>query len=258
MNEITLILETVTPLFLGGFDPRDEPELRPPAIRGALRYWLRAAIGGVVGDKDRDKLSDLENQVFGKADDKIGASAITLRFRNPTFRSASYSVLTGVDTIKKTAKYPGIAYLWFSARGTKKEKERYALVGEFRLEIQSRLGVKQAHQRFQEAYLALWLWLHLGGLGSRARRAGGNLQVMDVEGDFPLLGNLPLKISAKTPQELATELEVGITQCRKLLSESYFPDAVSRPSAYDILHPDVCKLWVCEKTYKSWQEAVDE
>jgi CRISPR-associated protein Cmr1 len=44
MQKITVKLETVTPLFLGGADPRGEPELRPPAFRGAMRYWLRAEV----------------------------------------------------------------------------------------------------------------------------------------------------------------------------------------------------------------------
>ncbi|MCX7683492.1 MAG: type III-B CRISPR module RAMP protein Cmr1 [Anaerolineae bacterium] len=44
MHEVRVRLETVTPVFLGGADPCGAPELRPPAFRGALRYWLRAAI----------------------------------------------------------------------------------------------------------------------------------------------------------------------------------------------------------------------
>lgn len=41
MPSITFELETVTPLFLAGAD-QTEAELRPPAFRGALRYWFRA------------------------------------------------------------------------------------------------------------------------------------------------------------------------------------------------------------------------
>jgi len=44
----TVTLETVTPLFLGGADPRGAPELRAPALRGAMRYWLWTALGGVI------------------------------------------------------------------------------------------------------------------------------------------------------------------------------------------------------------------
>jgi CRISPR-associated protein Cmr1 len=47
-SSLAVTLETVTPVFLGGADPRGAPELRPPAFRGAMRYWLRAALGGVI------------------------------------------------------------------------------------------------------------------------------------------------------------------------------------------------------------------
>ncbi|WP_448575939.1 type III-B CRISPR module RAMP protein Cmr1, partial [Thermomicrobium sp.] len=46
---IRLPLETLTPLFLGGADPRGDPELRASSVRGALRFWLRALLGGCYG-----------------------------------------------------------------------------------------------------------------------------------------------------------------------------------------------------------------
>jgi len=59
-----LYLETVTPLFLGGADPRGEPELRAASFRGALRFWLRALLGGMIGDKNLDALHQAEATVF--------------------------------------------------------------------------------------------------------------------------------------------------------------------------------------------------
>ena len=81
---LTVTLETVTPLFLGGADPRGTPELRAPAFRGALRYWLRAMLGGAVGDTTENlhKLHACESAVFGSTDEKTGgASAVTIRLR---------------------------------------------------------------------------------------------------------------------------------------------------------------------------------
>lgn len=51
-KSLTVTLQTVTPLFLGGAGPRGAPELRAPSFRGALRYWLRAALGEAIGDND--------------------------------------------------------------------------------------------------------------------------------------------------------------------------------------------------------------
>jgi CRISPR-associated protein Cmr1 len=53
-KKLTVTLETVTPLFLGGAEAQDRnkpPELRPPAFRGALRYWLQAVLGSVAGGR---------------------------------------------------------------------------------------------------------------------------------------------------------------------------------------------------------------
>lgn len=65
---LTVTLEAVTPLFLGGANPRGAPELRAPSFRGAMRYWLRAALGGVIGDHNLDGLRKLESAVFGSTE----------------------------------------------------------------------------------------------------------------------------------------------------------------------------------------------
>jgi len=101
-------LEAVTPLFLGGADPRGEPELRAASIRGALRFWLRALLGGVIGDKDLDALRKAESAVFGSTD--TGASPVVVRIRNLS-RGAPipFSAMAGKQ---------GLSYLFFAARGT--------------------------------------------------------------------------------------------------------------------------------------------
>ena len=43
-KNITVKLIKFTPLFLGEAKPRGEPELRPPAFRGELRYWLQVEV----------------------------------------------------------------------------------------------------------------------------------------------------------------------------------------------------------------------
>lgn len=52
--EIKLSLQTVTPLFLGGSNPKGEPELRAPSFRGVMRFWLRALLGGILGDDQQE------------------------------------------------------------------------------------------------------------------------------------------------------------------------------------------------------------
>ena len=73
--KVELTLETVTPLFLGGVT--QQSELRPASFRGALHYWYRALVGGVVGN-DLSALRLAESKVFGNTE---GSSPVTLRLR---------------------------------------------------------------------------------------------------------------------------------------------------------------------------------
>ena len=75
-RSLSVTLETVTPLFLAGAEERGAPELSPPAFRGVLRYWLRAALGGAIGDQNWEGLRQLESAVFGSTN---GRSPITIR-----------------------------------------------------------------------------------------------------------------------------------------------------------------------------------
>jgi hypothetical protein len=64
MRSIQVELETITPLFLSGAD-QEVAELRAPAFRGALRYWLRALLGGQQGTESIQDVSEAEAKVFG-------------------------------------------------------------------------------------------------------------------------------------------------------------------------------------------------
>jgi len=46
MKKLSFMLETITPLFLSGND-QTTVELRAASIRGHLRYWYRALLGGL-------------------------------------------------------------------------------------------------------------------------------------------------------------------------------------------------------------------
>lgn len=254
MRQLRVTLETVTPLFLGGADPRDGPELRAPSLRGALRYWLRAALGGVLG-ADEARLGAVraaESAVFGSTDASFGgASAITLRISG----EASLPTLTYSEI---TEGNQGIAYLLFSARGTRREPERRGLVGTFALDMLTRPGAPGAEDAFTKAYAALWLLTHLGGVGARARRGAGALQVTAEEGDAVAGQWMPsLEIGASTPAALAEELKGGLETLRRLLATTSTV-SIQRPSAFDVLHPNACRIWVVDRTYDGWKAALDE
>src|SRR2546430_13713131 len=94
MREVTFTLQAITELFMAGNEQREVPippnpegvkfgweysaELRAPAFRGLMRYWLRAVLGGIVGT-DEAGLADIintEKTIFGTTDK---SSVIRLR-----------------------------------------------------------------------------------------------------------------------------------------------------------------------------------
>jgi CRISPR-associated protein Cmr1 len=80
--------EIVTPLFVGGSDPQ-QPEIRAASFRGALRFWLRALLGGVLGDRP-DKIFQCKSQVFGSTD---YASPVVVRLEPHNLGSDSFNPL---------------------------------------------------------------------------------------------------------------------------------------------------------------------
>ncbi|MGQ9593108.1 MAG: type III-B CRISPR module RAMP protein Cmr1 [Anaerolineae bacterium] len=257
LHEIRVTLETVTPLFLGGADPRGAPELRPPSLRGALRYWLRAALGGVLGDQNLDALRKAEAAVFGSAgESSASVSPVAVRLAHrPPLKALPYSKIE--KETDKSFGWPGIAYLFFAARKTRTEQERSALMGKFSLQLQLLPGADPS--ALSKACLALWLFTRLGGLGNRSRRGAGSLQVTDIQGELDLLEALPSLVTrADSPQKLVKELESGLNILPRLLgadSRSFCPNV---PGAFDVIHPAACRIFVLNRAYKGWQQALDE
>ncbi len=74
MQSITFECEVITPMFLAGADGQT-PELRPPSIKGALRFWWRA----LHGHLPLKVLKERESAIFGSASG--GRSTVIVRAR---------------------------------------------------------------------------------------------------------------------------------------------------------------------------------
>lgn len=152
MRKVEIELMTVTPLFLGGSDPRGQPpELRPPSFRGAMRYWYRAALGGVVGDTNLEAVRKIETAVFGSTDQ---GSPISLRLRGQ-LRYSQHAILPHKNAGK-----------------------RYAFDPDQKFILTMTAGPACSEIVWTNACMALNLALTLGGVGLRSRRGMGGLQVV--------------------------------------------------------------------------------
>jgi CRISPR-associated protein Cmr1 len=240
-------IETVTPLFVGGSNPREQPEIRAASFRGALRFWLRALLGGVLGDRP-DKIFQYESQVFGSTDH---TSPVVVRVSHQNLPSICYSELT--------QSRAGIAYLFFGARQTRSEPERKAIASDskFSCTFHLRAGA-QNPKALRAVAAALWLLTNLGGLGMRARRGGGGLRVVSTDWSDPSLPSLIFQ--ARTPEQLQSALKHGLHRLREWAVEAFegslSPTFETQP-AFDVLHPGWCSIAVVNREFDDWKGALD-
>lgn len=258
--KLTLKLRTVTPLFLAGAEPRGAPELRVPSIRGELRYWLRAALGGVLGDRDLDTLRQAEEQIFGSTQ---RASAITIQVEHSPFEAVLFTKQRAIPTGKRS-KPTGRDYLfWSMAESGSIERGNYVPPKQmippgtpFTLTLKSRAGVKDDENVFAQAGAALWLWLHLGGLGARSRRTAGSLCVVPPANS---MDGLSFTVPT-SPEEFVQFLGQGLSVIHKKFQVIYQRNVKpSLPTRFDVLHKDTCRIWVLtdSKPWTSAEQAVE-
>ncbi len=237
-DRILLKLETVTPLFLGGADPRGAPELRAASVRGALRFWLRALLGGAIGDSNLDELRKAESAVFGSTD--TGTSPVVVRVRV----EGKLSVDNYRPLLHNPAKH-------FTFLGIKPAQT-------FSLELIPRLS----HAQVSPVVLSVTaLWLLLGGLGKRSRRGFGTLRLRQGPEDMPLSPNAykdveefekALRQSINKAQD-EFKNHIGTNHIRALNIAQGTPETLP---IFPILHSNYAKILLCKQPFPSWEEAM--
>ncbi len=253
---VRIMLETATPLFLGGAD-QNTPELRPSSMRGALRYWLRALVGAEVGE-DLKALRKQEYDVFGTTD--IG-SPILVRLAGVPAKMENFTL----DTDAQGRQEPtGYNYFYYFTQAKPNERVPFAPATNLTLRLDVRRGVYQPKELLCKSLAAAWLLTHLGGLGMRSRRCAGDLQaVIPAKADDALahsvLSELPaFPVAAQDTAGLQAELASGLKTISSLITRTAIPEKTA--GTYDVLHPDVCKVWVfdCDQKWKKWNHAADD
>lgn len=173
----------VTPMFIGDANQKAD-DVRPPSLKGALRFWWRALNWGRMltakGGNTPKALSALHNreaELFGlAAGDKIGGQGIFLLTLKQAVKAAdeSFPNMSGAQL-----------YLLGQGLGSFKDGKRTttrpALIsGTFSVSLLFRPDTKDEDQHsVAEALFAFGL---LGGLGSRARHGMGSVSLTGWQG----------------------------------------------------------------------------
>ncbi|MBA2681875.1 MAG: type III-B CRISPR module RAMP protein Cmr1, partial [Ktedonobacteraceae bacterium] len=226
MPNVQVELRVVTPLFMGGAEPHGNPaEVRALGVRGALRWWLRAALGGAGGAgadfSDTAALWQAEAAVFGGVDSAQSKAS-------PVIVSVHTVQGTPQPLVKERPVRPGTPvngrdYLLYGMHGNRNNpaeaRQFYPPGTRFTLGLRSRLGADDAEAALERACAALWLLVMLGGLGARTRRGAGCLAVESVTGEWPPnVPPLPLVRDLPSPAALLHVLQRGLIQIRQLFA----------------------------------------
>lgn len=181
IGRIEAEFELVTPAFIGGGD-QSISELRPSAIKGALRFWWRALQWGRFleaenGDQKAAlrSIHEAESILFGAAPDKKDGDGQGLLIIRVVHSIETITANRFVDEFE----HPKEGYQYLLGQGLYHFKalvQRPCLKpGAFTLDIRLKPGITQDQTaEIANAVLAFGLF---GGLGSRARRGLGSVAI---------------------------------------------------------------------------------
>jgi len=172
MEEIKFRCETITPMFLAGADGKT-PELRPPSIKGAMRFWWRA-LHGHLSLKD---LKKRESEIFGGTGNVQAKSCFSIRVHPLGNCQQGDFKLVPHKNFHGRAFVPSCRFAVEFAL-----KERLSEDGK---------GMDFGVDHLKKLFL---LTCYLGGFGKRVRRGMGSVDVLSInelEDEIPQTIDLP-------------------------------------------------------------------
>lgn len=237
MNDIQLLMEAVSPLFLfgaqnGGYAP---PQLRGASFRGQLRYWYRTIHPGL----EKAELENVESHLFGSTDLGSRVDIQAAPISNKSVTIDRYHVLPHRQAFQSNAISNG---------------------SQFKLDvsIKDELSVNPILK-------SLLLFTNLGGIGKRSRRGFGSLRVKkQIDGDdvdlenplFALLSKGQFDNSDELIQHigalLQTVIPFGINSSENMSLFPTGPGSANYPSFED---GKWCVL-VCREHFDSYETAM--
>jgi CRISPR-associated protein Cmr1 len=247
MQTITFTCETITPMFLSGADGTS-PELRAPSIKGALRFWWRAMNGhlGLEDTKDENGniikgLKSTEEEILGGTEE---SSKVRIRVRHGKTKS-----ITGSKAIENGDK--GIDYLLYIFKHQRKNDEGFDIGTPFEIILSCK---DNDTQYLIEACSAFWVFIYLGGIGSRARRGAGNIKIVDTKiTDSEISKKLP-SFSPSKYNSIINFYEENYKNIVSIFNKNQ-KNKTAIPTYSTLINHNI---YIGEKKHTSWQKALNE
>ena len=258
MYTITFTCETITPMFLSGADGTT-PELRAPSIKGALRFWWRAMHGHLAkqkdGEWDHTRLLKEDEKLFGGVNDGGKKSSVLVRVldlenENDLIQGNEIKLFCERNELK------GLAYLFYIlVNNQQRDRDGFRSL-KFKLALSS-----QNHDDLKKTVACFWLFVYLGGLGSRARRGAGCIQVTGiVDNEHCLLGEEKKPIISFLPDEANSVVSFYTENYKKCISILQKPNTPENYSKDDDKYSTLTnnEIHVSTDSFNSWQLALDD
>lgn len=236
-QELIARFRIVTPMFLGGANQDPSDGIRPPSVKGALRFWWRALnwgrFRGQPGADDASALQALhkeEARLFGIAageDGGGGQGCFHLRVSEKITHAAlphardGHKYMLGQGLID-----PHGTYLRKAISG-----------GTFTVNLRFRPKTTDPEQR--EIVNALLAWGLLGGLGSRSRRGLGSVAIESIDGDgITSIPPIPASLDkyGESLKELGLPMACGLPPYSAFSAHTRIDSSVSGTNAWSLLN----------------------
>lgn len=182
METITFECEVITPMFLAGADG-STPELRPPSIKGAMRFWWRA----MNGHLSIDELRRREAELFGGSEGDGKKSSFSIRINNQKLQDSqdklpfkeTKSIAKGKEIRINILEYLCYGtYDYQKGNGNIFNRAYFKNGGTFDIQIQYKNNEKE------DIFKSLYLFALFGGLGSRSRNGFGKICIQNNQETF--------------------------------------------------------------------------
>ncbi len=205
MTVLTATYRIVTPMFIGNAEQKAD-SLRPPSIKGALRFWWRALHWGRYLRKSGtvyEALRHLHQQeayLFGSAADEAGSGQGRFLLR------VSEQPRLTLETVWPQNN-TGSGYLGYGLMATNDQLHREGLKegADFTMELRFKPGTPSSD--VETLIETLRVWSLFGGLGSRARRGFGAVTLLELNGQDERLDQPAYEAAAQRILIDAVEVE---------------------------------------------------
>jgi len=247
MDTITFNCHFITPAFLGGADPKGTPELRPPSIKGALRFWWRTMNGHLVLAEENGKpvfqnLLKNDELLFGGINQTLQKSPIFIKTVEKEMR-----YIRGGDVFHG-GRFEGMEYLFYSLKHHKKDDMGFDSGSEFDIVF---MAQENNRETLIKAISSFWLLVNLGSLGTRGRRCAGSFCVDSIDDKKGIIED-KLTFLPKIDESTINFLKSNFKKIQQF-NNSKEPVVFKKYSLLDQETP----AYLSNLQFDTWQETVD-